>query len=786
MALDSRFVIAPDLQMVFRDKDTGLPLRGGVITFYQDQARTVLKPIYKLSGTPPNYTYTELPNPVTLTSAGTFGDELGNDIIPYYFPYDGTPDDTTNTIELYYITVTSASPELVPQFTREGWPNLTATSEIQQDLTNYVPNSQFLIHNDLPAIPGTDIEAGEIRAATTDIAQGGWTFERSASSTARDFVLFERQASPTDNLSADPRYVASIICESPSAGDSRKDLCIKFQNVNKFASDTQQYTFAFWGQSNSGSQLSVDIWVRKFYGSGGSDPFEDNKGTVIFETTYGVIQKSFTFGLNTDKTIGNNNDDYVQVLIRFPVISLFSVEVSDFVLTPGAVTVEMFPQTPDAEFKARGVAGWMSVPDYDGYDLYLTPRLTPQGLMFDRDEIGDIIAESGFNTYTNSISTTTNRLLADGAQYETAAYSPLGIPFARLQEKYFDATLNRPIWGTGRDYLTAHVTDAAGSDQLFISTNKTGAATDASDGTPTTGFTFARVAVGQTTESQGLFVSTDTFWIWANDQGVSTGAIGAGTSGFTVFEILNIAGVRTLISVQTIVAAGLAGDYFQFRTPTPTEYYMWFTVDGAGADPAPGGTGIKVDLKSAMTANDVKNACANAAGGRHIDLITLAAASAITAGSYFNLFTVDDEFYVWYKKDGAGSDPEPVGKIGIQVDILSADTAAQVTTKTQIAINSKYFATPDLRGTFLRGWSDGSTNDPDRATRLSVIPSVYGDLIGTFQLSGTQAHAHTIDGSETGGGDGFTPDVGITGSTGAYGDPESRSFNAYVNYVVKY
>ncbi len=82
MPLNPSYMIAPSLEQYYVDKDTGLPLAKGVVTFYKDQARTVLKPIYTISGSPPNYTYVQLPNPVSLSATGTFQDANGNNVTP--------------------------------------------------------------------------------------------------------------------------------------------------------------------------------------------------------------------------------------------------------------------------------------------------------------------------------------------------------------------------------------------------------------------------------------------------------------------------------------------------------------------------------------------------------------------------------------------------------------------------------------------------------------------------------------------------------------------------------
>lgn len=54
--------------------------------------------------------------------------------------------------------------------------------------------------------------------------------------------------------------------------------------------------------------------------------------------------------------------------------------------------------------------------------------------------------------------------------------------------------------------------------------------------------------------------------------------------------------VAEVSSFDCPVETALAGKYFTLSSPT-TDYYVWYDVDASGAaDPAPGGTGIKVDV----------------------------------------------------------------------------------------------------------------------------------------------------------------------------------------------
>lgn len=142
MGIDPRYIAAVDLCPYFVDKTTGEPLANGVVSFWQDDSRTTPKLVYQLTGAPPNYTYTALPNPITLSNTGTFQDNSGNNIAVYYFPYDSQLPDAN--VQLYYITVTNSLG--TQQFTREAWPNISDNQSqtlTQANISNALTNPQF-------------------------------------------------------------------------------------------------------------------------------------------------------------------------------------------------------------------------------------------------------------------------------------------------------------------------------------------------------------------------------------------------------------------------------------------------------------------------------------------------------------------------------------------------------------------------------------------------------------------------------------------------------------------
>lgn len=149
MSISPLYIPAFSIEDVLLDKDTGQPLSGGLVYFFKDDQRGTLKPVYQITGTSPNYTFTQLPNPMTLSSIGTFVDALDNPVIPYFYPWVALdPDDPTElTPELYYIVVLSSG--FVPQFTRQAQPYLPQEGNIDvlSAISNELSNPQFVVVN---------------------------------------------------------------------------------------------------------------------------------------------------------------------------------------------------------------------------------------------------------------------------------------------------------------------------------------------------------------------------------------------------------------------------------------------------------------------------------------------------------------------------------------------------------------------------------------------------------------------------------------------------------------
>ncbi len=822
MTIDPRFIACADLQQYFVDKDTGFPLDAGEVTFYSDVNRTIKKPVYMITGSPPSYSFSVLPNPMILSSVGTF-EYNGNDIIPYYFPYEGTPDDSNGTVELYYVTVTSKTPFLVPQFTREAWPpNVNNGGDPISDAgyRNLIPNGQFWTHTD---IVGTS-QPPVISLAGVDtqyIAQGGWTFSRTTGGASTFNNSFELINGAIPSLNDYPRYAFNYRCTSFDPSDQVRDIGIEWPDVNKFTTGsppgTQPYTFFFGGKSLDANTYTFDVRMIRYYGTGGSpSPTTDTSiGSVIIsptETYITVLINGFPYD---GGTIGTNNDDFVRVALRGPESSA-AIQVTDFVQAPGNLAITAFPLQTTADILARSIAGWVTPPNPDGSDLYLQPILTPKGMVWQHSEVGQIKSTTDIKNFTGSLCDTDSLMICDGNAYPYNGYSPLGVPYYRLGDVLWDDVNLVPRTGTGIDYAMGFI-PSSHTNFIRLVTNAAGAQTATADGTSPTSFTFSTLYTGSVSYQQNAFVTQlgNQVFVYDIAKGSTTAAT-AGTSGF-VISYNEVDGVAQPSNPSTnnffyitINALPGVGTYFTFSNTVPANFYVWFTIDGIGSDPAPGGTGILVPLLSTYSTATAAQMIREAVSGYQGSLIVTVPGASVSAGSYFTFHANGDDYVVWYKVGGIGAAPVVSGTL-IPVELTGVETDAEVATLTVTAINKLQYAVPNLKGAILRGQDVGANNIPgdlSASLRFNIPSQPAITNIMTYQWSQVLDHVHAYN--EPPSVTTFNPtpspegdDAYVRGDsflefsslpliepvptyTGRYGAPETTPFNFSVNFIIKY
>jgi hypothetical protein len=297
----SLLISAAVLQDYIVDKDLGTPLAAGVVTFYVDDGqRQTLKNWYYQTGIPGNYQYVPGPNPMTLSGVGTFTDAQGNDIIPFFYPFDENSTNVTPARQAYFITVYNANGEL--QFTRANFP-LSGSSEAPVNevdtFDNLLINGEFwrnIGSVNLPTStanqPITQINGSNFYYTTlAPSSHDGFSMPDMIALTdalgGSDAISFNQFSGATLQNDLTPEYYIRWNCSSQTMGQNTK--CIQFPiQLHIDTLQNQSSTLIFHAVINSGAAtIPLAVKILQFTGTGQTN------------STFSTV---FTFNLNTSWT----------------------------------------------------------------------------------------------------------------------------------------------------------------------------------------------------------------------------------------------------------------------------------------------------------------------------------------------------------------------------------------------------------------------------------------------------------------------------------------------------
>jgi hypothetical protein len=346
MPIDPNLLIAAAvLQDYFVDKDTGLPLAAGVVTCYQDNSRTTLKNWYYQSGTPGNYTYITLPNPLTLSGVGTIQDGNGNDVIPFFYAYDETS--TVPILQPYYITVDDADGER--QFTRENFPfvpnNPTPSNSVASN-QNLITNSVFWrnagsidvsIPGSIIEINGDTIYYDVIAPSQHDgfIMQDIGFFKNETDATDQiNFYKFVPPASnptfPNQVLQNDvtPEFYLNIEC-SGAGTETQKYVQIPLQLHVKSLSGYTDGTLTIQAMSVPGNPNGrITVGIFQFLGTGVLSPPIVPQQTLTLGNSWQKYEINIPIPSAANLTLGEGGDDALYLIIGYPTASIFNINIA--------------------------------------------------------------------------------------------------------------------------------------------------------------------------------------------------------------------------------------------------------------------------------------------------------------------------------------------------------------------------------------------------------------------------------------------------------------------------
>ncbi len=335
MAIDSHYIPAFSIEDVLLDKDKGAPLSGGLVYFEQDNNRGVLKPVYQITGTSPNYTYTQLPNPVELSSIGTFEDSLSNPTIPYFYPFDANGDP-----EYYFVRVTSSTD--VPQFSREAVPYIPtdiSPAESAINFGNEITNPQFaevLFDTDsanyVYSFTAATLEAVEIAPGWEIVASGTGTVTVSQS---RPVGSLNRPTNPGTLLNINSTGVSYLRLRQRIYGSPNlfgQEFISGFFVAKTFGASSATVTM-YYSQSN-GTVTNIPVLAAILPATGAYTEFSGSTATAIPAST---SADSFP-------------DGYIDIELAIPLST--NIEITSIqVVGTGAVSVSDVPYDAETNYR---------------------------------------------------------------------------------------------------------------------------------------------------------------------------------------------------------------------------------------------------------------------------------------------------------------------------------------------------------------------------------------------------------------------------------------------------
>lgn len=359
MALDPHYVTDGPLEEAFLDKDSGLPLAGGTITFYRDISRSTKKTVYELTGAPPNYQYVALDNPLTLNSIGVVQNAGGDNVVIYYYPWldDGV------TSDLYYVVVKDSDGN--DQFTREAWPNGVIADQIDGDSTaavqNQISNPQFtkILINDVPGLtPATTTYT--VSAATNSVFAFApdWNFIISGTGT----VTVSRIAvAGSAQVPTSPPYVIQV---AVSSGVSFCYLSQRFNTNSGLWSSTIGETLylstALLARNELGADTSIQMYYNASSGTATLVPIFDE--AIPTGASYTLYTGSSDIPMPVSDNANSGTSGYIDIYISFA--SNSTVQISSVQVVPSfnAIAAPVFQYDEVSANRDQALLGSYYIP----------------------------------------------------------------------------------------------------------------------------------------------------------------------------------------------------------------------------------------------------------------------------------------------------------------------------------------------------------------------------------------------------------------------------------------
>ena len=343
----SLLISAAMLQDYLVDNATGLPLAAGTVTLYRDNSRTTFKNWYYLSGSPGSYTFITLPNPMTLSGVGTIQDGNGNDVIPFFYPYN---EDDSQISELYYIVVTNSNGQ--QQFTRQNFPfgafeSAAPVPSTGITLKNYIINNVFwrnagvITDTNLVANPSSGQNEVVLAPSAHDgFSMPDWRYISNVSG-GTDTLTFTKfpvgeflnstQVQP-QNQDVTPEYYLNFTCTG--AGTATYKYVQVPLSLHIKTLESVPAVLVIWARCNSSSGTggnAISLTTLPYTGTGTTPPIVSPVATFN-PPVNGVFTKfvteAFEFQTAVGLPLGAGGDDAWYLQIGFSSSATFSIDIA--------------------------------------------------------------------------------------------------------------------------------------------------------------------------------------------------------------------------------------------------------------------------------------------------------------------------------------------------------------------------------------------------------------------------------------------------------------------------
>lgn len=317
-------ISAPMLQDYLVDKD-GKPMSGGTVTLYQDDSRTTLKNWYYQSGTPGNYTYITLPNPLTLSAAGTITDANGVDTLPFYYPYSELDEKVRQP---YYITIVNHAQ--TNQITRANFPFNPGENSNNQEgsVDNYIINNVFWRNI------GTQNLSSVTKMIVAPDQHDGFQypdiqFIKNNTSATETLTFTKFTPSNTPALTGDitPEFYINHDCTGLGTGETQK--CYQFPISLHLATLTNvSFTATIQAQNIGGTgtgQNVIQLFILQDTGSGTTPPVSNPIGTITLNTAWTKYEFTSIFPSDVGLTLSNGGDDAFYLQVQMPLNAICNI-----------------------------------------------------------------------------------------------------------------------------------------------------------------------------------------------------------------------------------------------------------------------------------------------------------------------------------------------------------------------------------------------------------------------------------------------------------------------------